>query len=148
MKRNLKAVDLVKAIQQHGVITGYAVAGRLAGEENAQAQDWGQVCSLLEYACFISGLPALAVQYVRTIDGEVTEKAFQDVFSNYKDEIVALAQSFVWTNAHFAKLTKTLLTDCADINPRSAWDEVIDRDAKQPGYIRYQLDRAIRAANQ
>jgi len=148
MKRNLKAVDLVKAIQQHGVITGYAVAGRLAGEENAQAQDWGQVCELTDYACFIAGLPALALEHVRTAKGEINEKCYNDALLKYEDEITALAKNFVWTDAHFAKLTNILLSDCADINARSAWGEVLDRDAKQPGYIRYQLDRAIRAANQ
>jgi hypothetical protein len=145
MKRNLKAVDLVKAIQQHGVITGYAVAGRLAGEENAQARDWGQVCSLVDYACFIAGLPPLTLQHVRTADGEIKD-CFSAPFLQYEKEMVQLAQSFVWTEAHFAKLVATLLADCADLNAHSAWDAVIKREAKQPGFIRYQLDRAIRAA--
>jgi hypothetical protein len=146
MKRNLKAVELVKVIRQHGVIIGYAAAGKLAGEENAQARDWGQVCSLTDYACFIAGLPAITVEYVRKADGDVNDKSFQDVFSKYKDEIVTAAREFVWTDAAYTKLMSTLLT-MDDTNAVNEWQGVIQRERKQAGFIRYQLDRAARAAN-
>lgn len=145
MKRNIKAVALVKAIKEHGVIVGYPTAGRLAGEENAQPRDWGQVCSLTDYACFISGLPVITLHYVRKDDGSINDASFQDAaFVHYKDEMRETAQAFTWDDAAYAKLMNTLLT-LNSTDALSEWHDVINREARQPGFIRYQLDRAKRA---
>ena len=99
----------------------------------------GKVTSHLDYACFISGLPMLAVYYVRDAHGEVNPRSFGGVWEPYRNEIVDTVSSYKWTQADFDKVRRTLITSNND-SCVILWNEVVKRGNE---FIRYNLHRCI-----
>jgi hypothetical protein len=99
----------------------------------------GKVTSHLDYACFISGLPMLAVYYVRDANGEVNPRSFGGVWEPYRNEIVDTVSSYQWTQADFDKVRRTLINSNND-SCVILWNEVIKRGNE---FIRYNLHRHI-----
>lgn len=143
MKRNAKAAAFLMAWKEtdRSPIVGYKAAGDLYGDSRCTL-DVGQVMSTIDYACFLAGIPCLSLTAVLAVSGDVNDKSFDDVFRQYKAEMVEMSSAYHFTDSDIAKL----LVELANLKEGavSCWGSVIARAARQPGFIPYYLDRARR----
>lgn len=144
MKTHEMAFKLLELIESRGTsepIHGYAVAAEMIGRRdgNKVARTMGQVTSLLDYACFVAGLPMLAFHCVKNVNGEVPENSFAGVWSKFKPEVESISANFQWTQPHFDKLRKTLVGLDARA-AKSLWNAA---EARGEQFIRYNLHRQV-----
>lgn len=150
LNQSQRAMDLVTFLMSHisqrgKPLVGYTNAAELIGFEGGtkQGQAMGQVTSRVDYACFVSGLPMLATNWVRNIEGEIHEDIYNlAAFKPFRAEAVQAAQHHEWSHDELMRVM-TALDGLPQIDVKLLWREAADRELKQPGYIRYNLHRRV-----
>ena len=92
----------------------------------------GQVCSLIDYACYIAGLPCLTVHYVRKANGDINEASFGGEWVKLKPEIVRVASSHEWTDDDLT-LIANAISGLPNVCAKTLW---ADLDSNGEAYWR------------
>ena len=133
-----------RALAGGGPIVGYPSAAGMIGWEGVVGIDVAQVCSRLDYACFIAGLPMLSIQWVRREDGTMNDQAMQGHWLSFKKEINAVAAAHRWTNNDF-DCVMSALCELPNVTARQLWDSVVSQPYHSGrSFIRQTLHRYIR----
>lgn len=148
MEQNEAAIRIVRLLRDHipaggTPIVGYHEAARLIGWNEDASRPMGQACSRVDYASFVLGLPMLAYQWVRDCKGNLNQNAWYASFEKYRDEIDRVSAAHQWTDEEFSQIIQCL----HEIPDRSAallWSDVESREARQKGFINYNLHRRLR----
>jgi hypothetical protein len=125
-------------------INGYSVAAQVIGLTADHAVHIGQVNSRIDVAAFKAGYPMIATHMVRKPDGSIHPEAFGGVWEQYKDECISLAETHRWTSEQLDEV-RIALDGLPDRSSLKLWEEVVDRNFREPGFIRRQLHYRIRA---
>jgi len=124
-------------------IKGYSAAAEAIGLTADQAVHVGQVNSRVDVAAFNAGYPMIATHMVRQPNGKIHPKAFGGVWEQYRDECISLAETHRWTSQQLDEV-RIALDALPDRSSLRLWEEVVDRDFREPGFIRRQLHYRIR----
>jgi hypothetical protein len=140
-KQHSDAISLFRVFRAlEAPLEGYNVAAASIGLSGNHSRHVGQVCSRIDYACFIAGLPMLSVNLVRKNDGSVNEASFAKLcWHSTKDEVVNTSIAHEWTDHQFDSAFRFLIDlpqDCA----RVLWNEAEEWSQEK---IRYQLHRNV-----
>jgi hypothetical protein len=132
-------VLIARSEQGLGPILGYDVAGELIGAK-ANPRHMGQVCSLVDLACFYAGYPMLALNGVRTKSGEIHEHLL--TYASAESIEVAIAMQSKWNVNHLPKLFGGLRQVKA--GAKTGWREVSEMVAlRGQEYVIYNLHRKL-----
>ena len=86
------------------------------------------VCDLLDAAAAWSGLPLLALNYVRSSDGNHNPKAFNNQGQReYRDAIFQRSISHSFTQGDFDEIYSALEGEFKDDSNVSSWDKIFDK---------------------
>ncbi|MDX2221059.1 MAG: hypothetical protein SF172_18740 [Burkholderiales bacterium] len=72
------------------------------------ARHVGQVCSLIDAACFFAQLPFLSLEKVRRDDGEHNPDSFQKDWAPARKALIQNAQGRAWSVEDVAKIRRNL----------------------------------------
>ena len=125
-------------------INGYSVAAEAIGLTADHAVHVGQVNSRVDVAAFDAGYPMIATHMVRKPNGKIHPKAFGGVWEPFKSECISLAETHRWTSDQLDEV-KTALEALPNRSSLKLWEEVVDRNFRETGFIRRQLHRRIPA---
>lgn len=106
----LKALELIeRQLLQPGKFVSYGDVCEALGYERAKhARHVGQVCSLIDAACFWAKLPFLSAEKVRTDTGEYNPESFSGIWEPYKQLLVGNASEHLWTVEDIARIRSVL----------------------------------------
>ena len=112
-KQFVDAQQSLALIENHALGRGqYLTYGHLAellGYEAVKyARHVGQVCSLIDAACFWTRLPMLSLEKVRKENGDRNPESFQNEFEYIKQTLVENAEARTWTSEDLHRVTRTL----------------------------------------
>ena len=68
----------------------------------------GQVCSLIDAACYWAKLPMLSLEKVRTESGTYNPEAFGGIFVPVKSQLIANTSAHVWTLDELKRIKHSL----------------------------------------
>jgi hypothetical protein len=93
-----RALDIIgrEALAPGKYIT-YGRFAELLGYDRKSAKPVGQVCSLVDAACYWAKLPMLSLEKVRMDSGDYNPKSFSDLFSPVESQLIANASARLWT---------------------------------------------------
>lgn len=80
----------------------------------------------------------IATHMVRKPNGKIHPKAFGGVWEQYRDECISVAETHRWTPEQLDEV-RIALDALPDRSSLKLWEEVVDRNFREPGYIRRQL---------
>jgi hypothetical protein len=106
----LKALQLIEGrLLPSGKFVSYGdVCEALGYERSKHARHVGQVCSLIDAACFWAKLPFLSAEKVRTDTGEYNPESFSGIWEPHKHARIGNASAHVWTVEDIAKIRSVL----------------------------------------
>lgn len=142
--RELLAVLRHLVLTDQPPIRGYHRAAEAIGLDGERYQrHMGQVCSRIDVATFNAGYPMLATHMVRTPEGEIHPDAFRGQWEQFRDECTELVLSHRWTPEQLDEVLGAL-NALGPVGAISMWNNIREREAKKPGYIRYNLHRKVK----
>jgi hypothetical protein len=105
-----KALELIESrLLAPGKFVSYGdVCEGLGYERSKHARHVGQVCSLIDAACFWAKLPFLSAEKVRTDIGEYNPDSFSGIWEPYRQALIENASTHVWTMADIGKIRSVL----------------------------------------
>lgn len=124
-------------------INGYSVAAVAIGLTADHAVHIGQVNSRIDVAAFKADYPMITTHMVRKPDGSIHPEAFGGVWERYKDECITLAKTHRWTSMQLNEV-KVALDALPDRSSLKLWEEVVDLDFREPGFIRQTLHHKVK----
>jgi hypothetical protein len=101
----------------------YGRIAELLGRGRQHGRHLGQVCSLIDAACYWAKLPMFSAENVRTDDGNYNSESFQGVWASAKDGIVANARNHVWTHDDINRIRRAL-THMNDESALLQWQKI------------------------
>ena len=142
--RELLAVLRQRVLTGQPPINGYNRAAEAIGLDGERYQrHMGQVCSRIDVATFNAGYPMLATHMVRTPEGEIHPDAFGNDWEPFKAECIAVVLSHCWTAEQLAEVLGAL-NALGSSGAISMWNNIRQREASKPGFIRYNLHRKVK----
>lgn len=81
---------------------------------------------------------------MRKPNGKIHPKAFGGVWERYKDDCVTLAMTHRWTSEQLEEV-KAALDALPDRSSLRLWEEVVDNEVREPGFIREKLHRKLKS---
>ncbi|MFY9720961.1 MAG: hypothetical protein WAJ82_00355 [Azonexus sp.] len=75
--------------------------------------------------------------------GKFSPKRLAGVWEKYKEECMSLAETHQWTSEQLVEV-KIALDALPDQSSLRLWEEVVDRNIRESGFIRRQLHRKVR----
>ena len=141
----IKLLDYLEARILGGdtsMIRGYSVVKDAVGwsAANRTERAGGHVTSMLDYACFVSGLPMLCSHFIRNASGDYPETAWSGFWRKYRDEIRSVAAEYEWTQADFDKIRKALAERLGDSDV-AVWANAAARGEK---FVEFNLHLDLR----
>lgn len=105
-----KALELIESrLLAPGKFVSYGdVCEALGYERSKHARHVGQVCSLIDAACFWAKLPLLSAEKVRTDTGEYNPESFSGIWEPHKQALIENASAHAWTVGDIAKIRSVL----------------------------------------
>jgi len=85
-----------------------AICTALGYEPLTHARHVGQVCSLVDAACYWAKLPFLSLEKIRTDDGAHNDKSFSGDWDGVKDVLIMNAANHTWTPEDIGRIRKML----------------------------------------
>jgi hypothetical protein len=76
--------------------------------------------------------------------GKFSPKRLAGVWEKYKEECMSLAETHQWTSEQLVEV-KIALDALPDQSSLRLWEEVVDRNIRESGFIRRQLPRKVRS---
>ena len=106
----LKTLQLIEGrLLPPGKFVSYGdVCEALGYQRSKHARHVGQVCSLIDAACFWAKLPFLSAEKVRTEAGEYNPESFAGMWGPHKQALIENASAHVWTSEDIAKIRSVL----------------------------------------
>lgn len=149
MKQHDDSITMFALLRDHLLankppINGYSVAAQAIGLTADHAVHIGQVNSRIDVAAFNAGYPMIATHMVRKPNGKIHPKAFGGVWEQFKNECISVAETYRWTSEQLDEV-RIALDALPDRSSLKLWEEVVDRNFREPGFIRRQLHYRIRA---
>lgn len=94
-----KAIDFIEsAFLPAGKFTTYGgVCEALGYKPSTHARHVGQVCSLIDSACFWAKLPFLSAEKVRSDSGQYNLASFAGDWQPFKDKLIQISAAHEWT---------------------------------------------------
>ncbi len=121
--RSLKVIERLALPKGHHLTYG-SLARELGYEPAKFARHVGQVCSLIDAACFWAKLPMLTLEKVRLDDGSYNPDSIGGELAPVKDTLIANASARDWTSADIAKLLSTLNSHMGDDGAVLQWKRI------------------------
>ncbi len=148
MKQHTYAIETVQFLKEwmttnHQPIVGYQFLAEKVEAEGVQARNFGQVCSLIDYACFVAGLPHISYHWVRDGNGKRNEAAWDREWTQFRGVIAEYSAKHIWTDDDFDKVLG-ILRGLPSVGARTLWKHVSLREKQNKGFIAYNLHRAVR----
>lgn len=105
-----KALDIIEreVLSQGQHLTYGGVAEYLGAKPGKNARHIGQVCSLIDSACYWTKLPMLSLVKIRMNNGEHNPDSFGDAFRAVKDRLIANAETHDWTPDYIRRIKRSL----------------------------------------
>ena len=123
---------------------GYADAAKAIGLNGADyGRAMGQVCSRIDAASFIAGLPMLALGMVRASDGSINPASFTGDWDPWNQETKSVAESHQWTVQEVDNVIGALDSLPSD-GAAALWQNYLQREVEKPGFIRFNLHRKLK----
>jgi hypothetical protein len=105
----------------------YLTYGNLADKLGYDAGDYGrhigQVCSLIDAACYWARLPMLSLEKVRLDGGDYNPASFSGAYDAVKGSLIANASSRGWSSDDIIKIKKSL-THMNDEGAIKQWERI------------------------
>jgi hypothetical protein len=107
------ALRALRVIERVSLPAGkYLTYGSLATEldqsPSKYARHIGQVCSLIDAACYWAKLPMLSLEKVRMDDGSYNPDSIGGEFRPVKARLIENAAQHIWSSQDISKLVQTL----------------------------------------
>ena len=120
-----QALDL---IEREALAPGkYLTYGRLADllgyDGSKYARHFGQVCSLIDSACYWAKLPMLSLEKIRMENGDYNPDSFGGAFAGVKSQLIANTAARQWS-AEDIKRIKQSLTHMNDEGAVAQWRRI------------------------
>jgi len=96
------------ALAQGSFLTYGSLAKQLGYEAQKHARHVGQLCSLIDAACYWTKLPMLSLEKIRSDDGTYNADSFTGEWSEIKDTLIRNSASRPWSADDINKLVKAL----------------------------------------
>ena len=105
-----RALDVIEVhALAHGQFLTYGRLAQLLGYKAVDhARHVGQVCSLIDAACYWARLPMLALEKIRKENGERNPESFQNEFKGVKQILVQNAEARQWSSEDLRNVSRTL----------------------------------------
>jgi len=105
-----KALEIIEreALSPGQHLTYGKLVDCLGGKPGKNARHFGQVCSLIDSACYWTKLPMLSLDKVRMDNGEHNPDSFGDAFRNVRSQLIANAESHQWTADDIRRIKRSL----------------------------------------
>jgi len=105
-----KALDIIEreVLSQGQHLTYGGVAEYLGQKPGKNIRHIGQVCSLIDSACYWTKLPMLSLEKIRMNNGEHDPDSFADAFRSVKERLVANAEKHDWTPDDIRRIKRSL----------------------------------------
>ena len=84
------------------------LAVHLGQKPSKHAGHVGQVCSLIDSACYWTKLPMLSLEKIRMENGEHNPDSFGDEFRPLKGQLIANAETHDWTSDDIRRVQRLL----------------------------------------
>jgi hypothetical protein len=112
-KQYADALNLLKLIEDSFLATGcrttYGEACNALGYQAAtHARHFGQVCSLIDAACYWAKLPSLSLEKIRMDNGEHNPNSFVGQWESVKQVLIDHAAAHNWTKDDIARIRRML----------------------------------------
>jgi hypothetical protein len=105
-----KALDIIEreVLSRGQHLTYGGVAEHLGQKPGKYARHIGQVCSLIDSACYWTKLPMLSLEKIRMNNGEHNPDSFGDAFRAVKDRLIANAETHDWIPDDIRRIKRSL----------------------------------------
>jgi hypothetical protein len=130
-KRALRVIEKQALVPGDFLTYGY-LAKALEYEANKYARHIGQVCSLIDAACYWTKLPSLSLEKIRLDDGSYNADSFSGPWGVVRDRLIANSASRPWSGEDIARLIRTLDTHMNGESALLQWKRI-----ESFGQIRY-----------
>ena len=112
-KQYSDAKRVLELIQREALSAGtfltYGKVARLLGHDVLKyARHVGQVCSLIDAACYWAKLPMLSLEKVRMDNGDYNPDSFQGSLAEAKTRLIQNASAHAWTTEDIKRITHSL----------------------------------------
>ena len=120
-----RALDLIEreALPPGKYLTYGSLADLLGYEASKYARHVGQVCSLIDSACYWAKLPMLSLEKIRMDNGDYNPDSFGGVFVPVKSQLIANTAARQWS-AEDIKRIKQSLTHMNDEGAVAQWRHI------------------------
>jgi len=112
-KQYADALNMLKIIEDSLLATGTtttygAICSALGYKPLTHARHVGQVCSLVDAACYWARLPFLSLEKIRMDDGQHNPNSFAGNWDGVKDKLIENAARHSWTTDDIGRIRKML----------------------------------------
>ncbi len=121
--RSLRIIEKV-ALPRGQYLTYGSLAGHLGYEPSKFGRHIGQVCSLIDAACYWAKLPMLSLEKVRLDSGEHNPDSTLGEYLPVKDLLIANASGHEWTAADIARLINMLTSHMGNDGAVLQWKRI------------------------
>jgi hypothetical protein len=121
----LKALEMIeRSLLEPGKFVSYGDVCEALGYKRAtHARHVGQVCSLIDSACFWAKLPFLSAEKVRTDTGEYNPDSFAGMWQPFKQALIQNAATHLWTAEDIARI-RGILNHMNDEGALAQWNRI------------------------
>jgi len=105
-----KALDIIERefLSAGKRLTYGELAYCLDHEPSKYARHIGQVCSLIDAACYWTKLPMLSLEKIRMDNGEHNPDSFSKMFRAVKDQLITNAETHQWAAEDIQRIKHSL----------------------------------------
>lgn len=120
-----QALDLIeREVLAKGEYLTYGKLADLLGYDAAKyGRHFGQVCSLIDAACYWAKLPMLSLEKIRLDSGEYNADSTSGYEATVSKLIIANSRSHVWTSDDINRIRKSL-THMNDESALLQWERI------------------------
>ena len=121
-----KALDIIarEVLSPGEYITYGQLATYLGHEPGKYARHIGQVCSLIDSACYWTKLPMLSLEKVRMDNGDRNPDSFGAEFFAIKNDLIANAAAHHWISDDVGRIKHTLDSHMNDESALLQWTRI------------------------
>jgi hypothetical protein len=105
-----QALDLIEreALPSGKYLTYGRLAELLGYDGSKYARHFGQVCSLIDSACYWAKLPMLSLEKIRMENGDYNPDSFGGAFAGVKSQLIANTAARQWSAEDIKRIKQSL----------------------------------------
>jgi hypothetical protein len=128
-KQYADALKVLEVLEKEYLDSGrYLTYGKLCEIMGYKPIDYarhiGQVCSLIDAACFWARLPFLSLEKVRLEGGDYNPESFSGPWSLGKGVLIENAKSHAWVSEDMDRIRGKLLRDMREEAAKLHWERI------------------------